>query len=173
MSDQGQRAMSSSRSLEEFACPADFVGYSLRLAWVIASELAAIREVVEEIVRLAWETGFESDQIDSIELAVHEALVNAMTHGNRGDSSKMIFVCGLSNPKDKLVIAITDEGDGFDPRTVNDPCHSDRLFATHGRGIFLMRQFMDEVRFEVGGRRVVLTKSRYPLPWFRAANPRS
>ncbi len=111
---------------------------------------------------MAQKSFFEVHEIDAIELAAREALLNAMIHGNQNDPSKHILVCCISNLNNRLVIAITDQGSGFEPERVNDPRVLDNLFSSHGRGIFLMRQLMDDVRFEAEGRGVVLTKERHP-----------
>jgi serine/threonine-protein kinase RsbW len=102
-----------------------------------------------------------------VELALREALNNAILHGSTGDPKKKIAVCAHCAKDKGILLVVQDSGPGFDPSVVPDPTHAKNVFSTHGRGIFLMRQLMDEVRFEEGGRRVVLAKSSRP-PRFKS-----
>jgi serine/threonine-protein kinase RsbW len=91
-------------------------------------------------------------------MALHEALLNAIVHGNHEDPAKQVCVrcrCGI----DEVSIVIRDEGQGFDPNEVPDPTAPENIQSTHGRGIYLMKKLMDEVRFEQGGAVVYLRKS--------------
>jgi len=88
-------------------------------------------------------------------LALHEALTNAMEHGNANDPSKHVTVTCRTEPT-RVVVAVDDEGNGFDPANLPDPTRDENLLKEGGRGIFLIRRYTDECRFERNGRRVVL-----------------
>ena len=102
-------------------------------------------------------------ELTDLHLALLEALANAVIHGNREDSTKTVGVCGGCDARAHLLIAVTDQGEGFNPGALGDPTTSGHLYSTHGRGVFLMRRLVDEVKFNLGGRQVVLRKR------FRAA----
>jgi serine/threonine-protein kinase RsbW len=110
---------------------------------------------MEQLGRQRWP---ERD-VFSIRLAVEEALVNAIKHGNQFDTSKRVYVtCSLSPAR--LRVEIADEGQGFDPNSLPDPTDPENLDMPCGRGIMLMRSFMSRVEFNETGNRVVLEKDR-------------
>ena len=90
-----------------------------------------------------------------VELVASEAITNAIEHGNRLDASKSVHVRLGSGP-DGVTIEVEDEGDGFDPGAVPDPIAEKALMAEGGRGLFLMKELADEIRYEHDGRCVVL-----------------
>jgi serine/threonine-protein kinase RsbW len=96
--------------------------------------------------RLATEAGFGEDDLFHITMAVREAAVNAVLHGNEYDPARQIDVC-LENNGSDLVFVIADQGRGLDPETLPDPLAPENLLRGTGRGIFLIRSFMDEVHF--------------------------
>jgi serine/threonine-protein kinase RsbW len=94
-----------------------------------------------------------------VQLAMEEALVNAIKHGNREDATKQVRVhCALS--AERIRIEISDEGPGFDPTAVPDPTDDSRLEVPCGRGLLLMRSFMSLVEFNAAGNCVVMEKHR-------------
>jgi serine/threonine-protein kinase RsbW len=99
-------------------------------------------------------TGDESD----VEIALREALANAVLHGNRLDAEKKVQITCRIQFGGEVSIIIKDEGEGFDPNKVPDPTASVNLESEHGRGICLMRKLMDEVHFEHGGAEVHMRK---------------
>jgi len=115
----------------------------------------------EELARrVAHSAGFGEDDQQKISMAVRESLINAFQHGNRQDARKSIGLSFLLYP-DRLVVEVRDEGSGFDLAQVADPRADERLLKTTGRGIFLMRCFMDEVQVgsgRNGGAVVTMTK---------------
>jgi serine/threonine-protein kinase RsbW len=105
-------------------------------------------EVAEEITRrVAGTAGFDEDEQHRIEMAVHESMINAIWHGNKNDSSKSVWLQFKIHP-DRLEIHIRDQGNGFDPNHIPDPLENENLLNVSGRGIFLIRTFMDEFRVE-------------------------
>ena len=118
-------------------------------------------EVADEITRRVSTTaGFDEDDQQKIEMAVHESVINAIYHGNKNDETKRVFLRFQIHP-DRLVIHIRDQGSGFDMRLVADPLANENLLKVSGRGIFLIRTFMDELKVDVrpgNGTELILTK---------------
>ena len=105
--------------------------------------------------------GFRETIVEHIGLAVHEIMINAVVHGNRGNLHKKVVVT-ISRTPNKLKIEISDEGDGFDPGQIPDPLSPEGLLKGSGRGVYLARAFMDEfhvLREPVGGTKVIIAKS--------------
>ena len=117
-----------------------------RLSFRLKSTMESVCEVEEAADKLAAEAGLEEDERFHIAMAVREAAVNAVLHGNEYDPSKLIDV-SLENTGDELVFTIADQGKGVDPETLPDPLAPENLLRGTGRGIFLIRSFMDEVHF--------------------------
>jgi serine/threonine-protein kinase RsbW len=107
------------------------------------------------ITKCQWVSGNEED----VEIALREALANAVIHGNHEDPGKHVYV-GCRGGSDGVSIVVRDEGQGFDPDDVPDPTASENIKSAHGRGIYLMKTLMDEVRFERGGTVVYMRRSR-------------
>ncbi len=105
-------------------------------------------EVAEEISRrVAGTAGFDEEEQHRIEMAVHESMINAIWHGNKNDSSKSIWL-RFQIHRDRLEIHIRDQGNGFNLKDIPDPLADENLLNVSGRGIFLIRSFMDEFRVE-------------------------
>jgi len=105
-------------------------------------------EVAEQITRrVASTAGFDEDDQQRIEMAVHESMINAIWHGNKNDPGKSVWL-QFKVHRDRLEIRIRDQGKGFNPNQIPDPLESDNLLNVSGRGIFLIRAFMDEFRVE-------------------------
>jgi serine/threonine-protein kinase RsbW len=122
------------------------------------SEVKAISPLLDQLMHLIEESRCVAGEEFSVELALREALNNAVLHGNRLDPSKRVRVhcrCELST---ELSVLIKDQGGGFDPSATPDPLAVENLHAEHGRGILLMRSQMDEVSFGCGGREVRMRK---------------
>jgi len=125
----------------------------------IPSDTAEARRVQEEIEQhLQAQRATTSDQeIFSVRLALEEALVNAVKHGNQMDRSKKVHICYRFLP-DRFEIRITDEGEGFDPNDVPDPTAVENQDRPCGRGLLLMRHYMSQVVFNDRGNSVWMTK---------------
>jgi serine/threonine-protein kinase RsbW len=124
---------------------------------IIHSDVRAARSIGETILAKADHCGYSKEAAFAIRLALEEALVNAMKHGNGGDPRKKITV-EYSIDRHRAVIAITDEGPGFNFAGVPDPTADENLECPSGRGIMLMRAYMDEVKYASGGRTVRMSK---------------
>ncbi len=128
----------------------------------LPSRIEAIEEAAGAVVDAARRLGFAEDALFGIDLAVREAVTNAVLHGNGGDESKPVEV-GLSGTDAGLVVTVRDRGEGFDPESVADPTREENILKASGRGILFMRTFMDEVswgRHPAGGTLVRMTKRK-------------
>lgn len=126
---------------------------------VVESKVSVVADVCNQILAKLEGTGFERDDIFAVHLALEEALANAIRHGNKLDPSKKVRI-RCSADSEKVEISMTDEGDGFDPDAVPDPRLGDNLYKPEGRGLFLMRSYMDAVRFNERGNSVRMIRYR-------------
>jgi serine/threonine-protein kinase RsbW len=126
---------------------------------VVLSDLRAAREIEERILQEAEACGFSQESSFAIRLALEEAIVNAHTHGNRCDGSKHIRVSYQVTPE-RVIVRIADEGPGFDPCAIPDPTSPDRISLPNGRGLMLMRAYLDDVSYNEKGNEVQLIKER-------------
>lgn len=131
---------------------------SVELEQSLPSDLAALTPVINNVMLLVARFRGPDDGQADIELALHEALVNAVIHGNAEDPSKRVYVTTCCNADGEVSITVRDQGRGFDPKVVPDPTTAECKLCTHGRGIHLMRALMDEVSFEEGGTVVHIRK---------------
>ena len=123
----------------------------------IPSDTAEARRIQDEIEQLLQARRASDQEIFSVRLALEEALVNAIKHGNQMDRSRKVHVCYRFLP-DRFEVRITDEGPGFDPSDVPDPTAVENLERPCGRGLMLMRHYMSEVRYNDRGNAVVMSK---------------
>lgn len=126
----------------------------------LASEIQSIATATDKAVEIARSLGYDDEAIFGIDMAVREAVTNAVIHGNRENAS-VEFDLTMTRDAQGLTIAVRDRGDGFNPEQVADPTAAENLLATSGRGILFMRNFMDDVTWEThpqGGTVVRLTK---------------
>ncbi len=134
-------------------------------AWM-PSEISAISPLVERLMRLIEGSHCITGEEPAVELALREALNNAVVHGNRLDAHKLVHVRCRCKVGAGISLIVSDQGQGFDPRTIPDPLTVENLEANHGRGIHMMKLAMDEVSFEQRGTDVHLCKRA-------ARNPRA
>ncbi|MBN2215750.1 MAG: ATP-binding protein [Pirellulales bacterium] len=127
----------------------------------IPSRAGAGRKVRQEILRQLKQRKWGKHDVFSVHLALEEALVNAIRHGNALDAAKTVHVwCRMSD--DLVRIEVTDQGNGFDPARLPDPTDHEHRDIPSGRGVLLMRRFMDRVEFNEQGNAVLLEKRRTP-----------
>jgi serine/threonine-protein kinase RsbW len=112
-------------------------------------------EVVKELTGEMRRVGYPRKHQFAVELALWEAVINAVKHGHRGDRSRAAVLCYHVSPREVL-LELTDEGPGFDPYQVPDPLDDAQLHRTSGRGLFLIRVYMTWIRFNKRGNRVTM-----------------
>ena len=117
-----------------------------RLRFQLPSTMESVSEVEAAAEKYAAEAGLDEDERFRLTMAVREAAVNAVLHGNDYDPAKQITASFENNGK-SLIITVSDEGKGLDPDALPDPLAPENLLRGTGRGIFLIRSFMDEVHF--------------------------
>jgi serine/threonine-protein kinase RsbW len=110
------------------------------------STMESVAEIESIAEKMAAEAGFDEDEAFHITMAVREAAVNAVLHGNEYDPGRQVTASFEDNGAD-LVFTIADQGKGVDPDELPDPLAEENLLRGTGRGIFLIRSFMDEVHF--------------------------
>ena len=115
-----------------------------RVSYTLDSTLDTVNSAEEAASQIAAEAGFDDEEVMKISMAVREAAVNAVLHGNAYDPGKKVMV-DFERTARALVITIRDQGKGLDLNKVPDPLAPENLLKTSGRGIFLIRSFMDEV----------------------------
>lgn len=121
---------------------------------VIKSDPDNIFQVEEFIEGIRSHLNFKDDVYGNVMVAITEAVNNGIVHGNKGDKEKDVkIVCEAVNPY-RLMVAVEDDGPGFDPDTLPDPTAPENLANPGGRGVFLMRHLSDEIQFTNEGRRV-------------------
>lgn len=127
--------------------------------WTLESKPEEVDSATQKIIGHLHDLGWSNEETEKFELAISEAIANAVVHGNKGDVNKKVTV-GLDLTKDDAEIVVTDEGSGFDPEKIPDPRKREGLRATHGRGIFLMVEYSDNPEFVPGKGQVILRKHR-------------
>jgi serine/threonine-protein kinase RsbW len=130
----------------------------LRLDTVVDGHPNAVSPLVEGVMEIVRGMGCAAGKEMEVEMALREALANAIVHGCKGDPEKKIECCVACDESRGLLIVIRDPGEGFDPDSIPSPIVGENIFETHGRGIFLINQLMDEVRFERGGTEIHMIK---------------
>jgi serine/threonine-protein kinase RsbW len=121
----------------------------VRLEFTSAFEMLDFVQVVSD--HMARDVGLDEDSLHWVSVAIRESVINAIKHGNRNDSAKHVFIefeTGSTSDVPELAIRVRDEGEGFDPETVANPLDPENLLKSSGRGIFLIRNFMDDVRLQ-------------------------
>jgi serine/threonine-protein kinase RsbW len=120
----------------------------IRLEFSSAFEMLDFVQVVSD--HLARGVGLDEDSLHWVSVAIRESVINAIKHGNKSDASKHVFVEFETSARaiPELAIRVRDEGEGFDPETVANPLDPENLLKSSGRGIFLIRNFMDDVRLQ-------------------------
>ena len=124
----------------------------------LPSKVAAISPFSDQLMRFILHFRNADGSETDIEMALHEALANAVIHGNGENSGKRVYVEGRCYMDGEVSITVRDEGRGFDSNAIPNPTFRENLLFTYGRGIYLMKTLMDEVSFEEGGAAVMMRK---------------
>jgi serine/threonine-protein kinase RsbW len=130
----------------------------IRIEVTLNADPTAISPVVEGIMEMAGRMDCAAGKEFEIETALREALANAIVHGAKNDPSKKIQCCVGCDEQRGMLIIVRDPGSGFDPFAVPDPIRGENIYSNHGRGIYLINQLMDEVRFERNGTEIHMRK---------------
>jgi len=128
----------------------------------LPSRIETVAAAAAAVAEFVGRSGVSDDAAFGIDMAVREAVTNAVLHGNRQDENKTVDLVLKSSP-DAVEISVHDQGPGFNPEDVPDPTVTENLLKTSGRGIFFMRTFMDEVDWLIrpeGGTTVRMLKRR-------------
>lgn len=131
-----------------------------RLDTVYPSELASIDAAEEAVVQLAESIGFEEEELHKIGIALREAMVNAVVHGNKYHATKKVHLRAWGD-SEALKVIVTDEGAGFELANVPDPLANENILKESGRGILLMQAFVDDFlvrRLQPNGTEVTMVK---------------
>ena len=132
-------------------CEFDSGNLLVKVDMTIPGNINAISPVIEKVLAVVTEMGCAAGREFEIELVLNEALTNAIKHGSAHDPSKQIQCCVACDHTRGMLIVVRDPGPGFDPASIPNPVVGQNLFSTSGRGIYLINQLVDEVRFEKGG----------------------
>ena len=126
---------------------------------IITSDPDELQRVDHVAERIAIQMGFPQEAIHDIAIAVSEAVNNAIMHGNYADSNKNVHVTFFSE-SDKLIIHVKDEGLGFNPESISDPTEPENILREKGRGLFIIKNLMDELQIKntADGMLLILTK---------------
>src|SRR5471030_594170 len=140
----------------------------VRLEFTSAFEMLDFVQVVSD--HIARGIGLDEDSLHWVSVSIRESVINAIKHGNRSDTSKHVFVEFETNTPagnvPELTIRVRDQGEGFDPETVANPLDPENLLKSSGRGIFLIRSFMDDMqlrRAPEGGMEIQMVKRVQPV----------
>lgn len=118
----------------------------------------AVAAVVDAISEVLTRREVPEQKRFDVALAVQEALANAVVHGCGNDPSKQVRCQVRSDPHGRILIVVSDPGPGFNPDLLSDPMRHENLYVDHGRGVYLIRQLMDEVSFERSGNEIRMWK---------------
>jgi len=140
------------------SCRFDANKLELKLSVTLKADHNAIEPVVRSVMNVVREVKCATGREDDIELALTEALTNAVVHGAQSDASKVVECDVLCDQDRGMLIVVRDPGPGFDPSKIADPCAGENIYSSHGRGIFLINQLMDEVQFHKNGTEIRMIK---------------
>ena len=129
-----------------------------RLNMTVPGHKESVTPVVERIMAIARDMGCATGKESEIELAVQEAVANADIHGCEENPNHSVRITVACDEKRGMIIMVRDPGAGFDPTNVPSPLVGENIYASHGRGIYLINQLMDEVRYERGGTEIWMKK---------------
>ena len=126
----------------------------------IPADPRQIPKVTDGVTQVLQEKGWPEQDVMAVELALQEAVANAIRHGCHGDASKELQCSVTCDNDGEVVITVRDPGTGFDPASIANPLHPENLMKSSGRGIFLINGLMDEVQFADGGRELQMRKRK-------------
>ena len=128
-----------------------------KIEFELPSDLALMNGVLDYLQERVAKLGLIKPERSNLFVALDEAFVNAVKHGNKSDPTKLVRITAELTPKEPC-FTVEDEGEGFDIREIPDPCDPANLFRTSGRGVLLIYNIMDEVEYNAQGNRVKMVK---------------
>jgi serine/threonine-protein kinase RsbW len=131
---------------------------SLRVSVTLAADRKSVDPVVQQVMEAVREMKCVNGKEDAIELALQEALANAVVHGAKEDPSKIVECVVACDEQRGILIIVRDPGEGFDPQGIPTCTIGESLYSNHGRGIFLINQLMDQVEFHKNGTEIHMLK---------------
>jgi serine/threonine-protein kinase RsbW len=130
----------------------------LKLDFELPGEVESIQPAVDEIMAEVGSQKCAAGKEYEVEVALLEALANAVKYGCRLDPEKMVEVCVACEEGQGMLIIVRDPGAGFDPKQIPSPVVGENIYSDHGRGIFLINHLMDEVQYRRGGTEIWMRK---------------
>ena len=127
----------------------------------IPSDVDAGHKLIEQLMTALTGSGWEGRDLFHVQMAAEEAMVNAVTHGNKGSEDKRVEI-EFKVSADGVTMRFRDEGEGFCPGDLPDPRSEEHLHCTNGRGVMLINEMMDEVHYNARGNEVTMFKTRTP-----------
>ena len=145
-------------SSELTTCNFDAGKLILKLRVSLAADKNAIDPVVRGVMDLVKQNHCATGKEDAIEVALTEALANAVVHGAQADATKIVECDVACDDKQQILIVVRDPGKGFDPGVIPSPIQGQNIYSDHGRGNYLINQLMDEVKFLKNGTEIHMIK---------------
>jgi serine/threonine-protein kinase RsbW len=138
----------------------DFLASNLlfKMQVTLSADKSAVDSVVQRIMESLREKDCAGGKEHAIELALSEALANAVVHGAKSDPTKIVECDVACDENRSLLIVVRDPGEGFDPAAIPSPVHAENIYSGHGRGVYLITQLMDEVKFLKNGTEIHMIK---------------
>ena len=133
-------------------------GIVRRLEMVLQSQLESADLAELMLSQFSDQAGCTEQELNDISLAVRECVANAVIHGCKNNPGKVVEVCVACDEARGMLIVVRDPGSGFDFEKVKSPLMGQNVYSDHGRGIYLINQFMDEVKYERGGTEIHMRK---------------
>lgn len=130
----------------------------VKLDLQVPGAVDSIGPVVDRIMEVVRDTSCARGSEFEVEVALTEAIANAVRHGCGEDPGKLIEIAVACDPAKGMLVVVRDPGEGFDPASIASPVEADNVFRSHGRGVFLINQLMDEVEYLRGGTEIRMRK---------------
>lgn len=119
--------------------------------------ISELRKISSKVLCHAKSLDYSDDDMFAVHLAMEEAIINAVKHGNRADCNKTVTIEYDMTPE-KIVVSITDQGGGFEPENIDDPRSGENIYKTGGRGVLLIKSYMDSIKYNQTGNSITMTK---------------
>lgn len=139
-------------------CDFDSGKMVVRLKVMLAADKNAVDPVVQNVMQIVKEIDCAAGKEEAVELALTEALANAVLHGAKADATKIVECDVACDDHGTMLIIVRDPGNGFDPAAIPSPISGQNLYSNCGRGIYLINQLMDEVKFAKNGSEIQMIK---------------